>query len=51
MAKVPPFHSTAPNDPKVHHNNDQCTEGNNIEPRNLAQGTGGYPLCSHCARL
>jgi hypothetical protein len=34
MAKVDPFHSIAPNDPKVHHNNLSCTEGNNIEPQN-----------------
>jgi len=51
MAKVEPFHSTAPNDPNVHHNNSDCTEGNNIEPENKASGTGGHPLCSHCARL
>lgn len=51
MAKVAPFHSIAPNDPKVHHNNDKCTEGNNIEPRNRRAGTGGYRLCVACARL
>jgi hypothetical protein len=51
MAKVAPFHSIAPNDPPVHHNNDKCTEGNNIEPRNRRAGTGGHRLCSHCARL
>ncbi len=51
MAKVSPFHSKRPNDPNVHHNNDRCTEGNNIEAQNKAPGTGGYPLCAHCARL
>lgn len=51
MAKVDPFHSTKPNATKVHHNNDKCTEGNNIEAANKKAGTGGHPLCSHCARL
>lgn len=35
----------------VHHDNTQCTEGNNIERENLRLGTGGKPLCIHCARL
>jgi hypothetical protein len=48
MAKVAPFHSVKQT---VYHNNNQCTEGNNIEPQNKRQGTGGKPLCSHCARL
>jgi len=51
VAKVDPFHSIAPNDPKVHHDNSSCTEGNNIEPQNKRSGTGGYPLCAHCQRL
>jgi hypothetical protein len=49
MAKVPPFYSTLLKD--VYHDNDQCTEGNNIEPRYRASGDGGLPKCSHCARL
>jgi hypothetical protein len=48
MAKVPAFHSIKQN---VHHNNSKCTEGNNIERENLRQGTGGKPLCKHCANL
>jgi transposase-like protein len=48
MAKVAAFHSVKQN---VHHNNNSCTEGNNIEKENLRQGTGGKPLCSHCAKL
>jgi hypothetical protein len=51
MAKVTAFHSKKPGAPKVHHNNSSCTEGNNIETQNKASGTGGHPLCSHCARL
>ncbi len=48
MAKTAPFHSKESN---VHHNNTSCTEGNNIESKNKLSGTGGKPLCSHCARL
>lgn len=51
MAAVPPFHSTKPTDRPVHHNNNRCTEGNNIETRYLARGTGGHRLCEHCQRL
>jgi len=50
MAKVPPFHSTHPA-ARVHHNNDKCVDGNNIEARYLKQGTGGHPLCNRCKDL
>lgn len=50
MAKVSPFHSKLPGT-SVHHNDNQCTEGNNIESYNRVSGRGGLPLCSHCARL
>lgn len=49
MSKVSAFYSTLKKD--VHHNNNACTEGNNIEARYKAQGTGGLPLCDHCSRL
>jgi len=48
MPQVSAFHSIKQN---VHHNNSRCTEGNNIEKENLRQGTGGKPLCQHCAQL
>jgi hypothetical protein len=48
MARVTPFHSKAPNDPKVYHDDSECTEGNNIEPENKVSGTGGYPRCKNC---
>ncbi len=48
MSKVSPWHSIKEN---VHHDNTQCTEGNNIERVNRREGTGGKPLCSHCSRL
>ncbi len=50
MAKVSPFHSTRPGE-TVHHNNDKCTEGNNIEAHYRASGTGGRRLCQRCASL
>jgi hypothetical protein len=49
MAKVSPFHSKATLD--VHHNNDGCKTGNNIESYNRVEGTGGLPLCKECAGL
>jgi hypothetical protein len=51
MSKVPPFHSKKPGTKNVYHDNNKCTEGNNIERENLTQGTGGRPKCEHCARL
>ncbi|QFT84957.1 hypothetical protein FIU88_08210 [Halomonas sp. THAF12] len=48
MAKVAPFHAK---DSGVHHDNNSCTEGNNIETKNRQSGTGGKPKCSHCKRL
>jgi hypothetical protein len=50
MAKVAAFHSKLPGT-SVHHNNNSCTTGNNIETRNRASGTGGYKLCDQCSRL
>jgi hypothetical protein len=50
VAKVPAFHSKVPGTAK-HHNNDACTEGDNIESYNRVSGTGGLPLCDHCSRL
>jgi hypothetical protein len=46
--KVAPFHSIKQH---VHHNNNSCTEGNNIERENWRAGTGGKPLCERCATL
>jgi hypothetical protein len=34
-----------------HHDNTKCTEGNNVEKENRREGTGGKPLCVHCAQL
>jgi hypothetical protein len=51
MGKVAPFHSKLETDRKVYHDNDKCTEGNNIERQNRVSGTGGRPRCEHCNRL
>jgi len=48
--KVTPFHSKLPMDKKVHHDNNKCTEGNNIETYNKKSGTGGHPLCKRCIK-
>jgi hypothetical protein len=51
MAKVAPFYSKLNTDRRVYHDNNECTEGNNIETRNRASGTDGRPKCEHCQRL
>lgn len=51
MAKVAPIHSKLETDRKVYHDDDKCTERNNIEDRNKVSGTGGRPKCDHCERL
>jgi hypothetical protein len=54
MPKVAAFHSKDPNIPvhrRRYHDNSLCTEGDNIEPYNKVQGTGGYPRCHHCTTL
>lgn len=35
----------------VYHDNNRCTEGNNIESYNKRPGTAGRPKCEHCADL
>lgn len=47
MAKVSTFHSKLPGT-EVHHNDNTCTVGNNIESYNRVSGTGGLRLCSVC---
>lgn len=44
-----PFHSKK--NPKKFHMCSKCTEGDNIEPENLAQGKGKGELCAHCEKL
>ncbi len=49
MTQVSPWHSKVTKD--VHHDNNKCTLGNNIEPENRVPGTGGLPKCAQCKRL
>lgn len=51
MAKVTPFHSVKLYARNVYHDDNRCTEGNNIEAHYKRSGTGGRPLCEHCKRL
>jgi len=48
VAKKRPWHAK---ESDVYHDNDKCTEGNNIERHNLKQGTGGNRKCKHCKDL
>jgi len=49
--KVSPFHSARPGARPVYHDNDRCTEGNNIEAYYKRAGTDGRRRCEHCGRL
>lgn len=49
MAKRTPWYSTK--ERHVHHNDTLCTEGNNIESKYRADGTGNLPLCNRCREL
>ena len=49
MAKKSPWYSTLTMD--VHHDETTCHIGNNIEPENVAQGTGGLRKCDECTRI
>lgn len=54
MAKVSPFHSTNPNlapDKKRYHDDNTCTEGNNIEPHYKKSGTDNRPKCARCKEI
>lgn len=47
LMKTDPWHSIKAD---VHHNETNCNTGNNIEPENRREGTGGKPLCAECKR-
>lgn len=49
VAKKPPWYSKKELD--VYHDDDECDKGNNIEPENIAYGTGNLPKCETCKRL
>lgn len=50
IMRISPFHSIR-KDINVYHNNNKCTEGNNIERKNFKHGTGGKRLCERCKKL
>jgi len=47
--KTSPWYSSK--ERTVHHNDTECTEGNNIERQYRVSGTGGLPLCARCRGL
>ena len=51
MTKVAPFHTVKEDPPRVYHDDDRCTVGNNIESYNRRSGTGGRPKCQRCREL
>lgn len=51
MAKTPPWHSARVSDRNVYHDNDKCTEGNQIAIHNHKPGTGGRVRCEQCSKL
>jgi hypothetical protein len=55
MAKVAAYHTNSDEEPpehrEVHHDHDDCYDGQRIQPRHKDQGTGGKPLCNVCIRL
>ncbi len=50
MAKTSPFHTKLKSDKPVYHDNNKCTEGNNIERKNKTLGKKGTH-CKHCKRI
>ena len=49
MAKTSPWHSKVTKD--VYHDETRCETGDNIEPENIVQGTGGLRKCDECVRI
>ena len=48
MIQATPWHSIKQ---PVYHDDDECTEGNNIEPENLRAGDGGRGKCERCSEI
>lgn len=67
MAKIAPWYSSAKpftlgtstlggpdvlgGAPAIHHDNDQCPDGNRTPKEYRVAGTGGLPLCERCKTL
>lgn len=43
-----PFHSLTQ---RIHHSDETCAAGRNIDPNELRAGTGGKDLCPECEEL
>jgi hypothetical protein len=50
MARHQQWHSARDGE-RVHHDNEDCPDGQNIDYYWLRHHTGGRPLCANCARL
>jgi hypothetical protein len=48
MPKKKPWNSKLT---KIYHDNSKCTTGNNIERKNLRNGTGNKKHCKECIKL
>jgi hypothetical protein len=48
MSKVASWHSP---ERDVFHNNDQCKEGEHVEPHNRVEGPSDKRLCKRCEAL
>jgi len=55
MSKVSDFYSIneakKPANERVYHNNSECRPAHDIPPSERRNGTNGYRLCDHCAKL
>ena len=49
--RVPPYYSTNPNDPDVHHVHSDCPSGKQIPASNRRPGTNDQRLCRTCAGM
>jgi len=48
--RTQPWHSIKTGQ-TVYHDNTGCVDGDNIDPEDRREGTGGRPLCAHCLLL
>jgi hypothetical protein len=51
MTKVAAFHTSQPETPPVHHDNNACHEGKKIKSEHRVSGTGNRRLCDVCKTL
>jgi hypothetical protein len=49
--RVSAYHSSNKSDPDVYHVHNDCVSGQQIPSSNRLPGTGGFPLCKHCADM